>query len=144
MKLIIIACLAAVAIASPQFGSGSFRNRPAPLPRQDYRQIAILSDNRVDQGDGNFRYEFESEDGTSVSAVGRPGAAGQSNIEGSYRFRLDDGSIAEVRYIADENGFRAESPLIPTPHPLPAHAIEQIRFAQANPSRELPNERRRF
>ncbi|KAG7158125.1 Cuticle protein [Homarus americanus] len=46
------------------------------------------------------------------------------------RFTLPDGTLADVRYIADENGFRAESPLIPTPHPLPAHAVEQIRVAE--------------
>ncbi|KAG7176953.1 Cuticle protein [Homarus americanus] len=47
-----------------------------------------------------------------------------------FRFPLSDGSIAEVRYIADENGFQPQSPLLPTPPPLPAHAIEQIRFAE--------------
>ncbi|XP_045621218.1 cuticle protein AM1199 [Procambarus clarkii] len=120
MQLVVLACLAAFAAAAPQ----QFTGKP------EYRQIAILRDEREDRGDGNFRYEFETENGIHVNAVGTPGEKGQSNIEGFYRFPLDDGSIAEVRYIADEFGYRPESPLIPTPHPLPAHAVEQIRLAE--------------
>lgn len=67
---IVLACLAAVALA-------------APRPQDD--PVAILRDDRQDDGDGNFKYEFESDDGTFVSAVGTPGAEGQSNIQGSYR-----------------------------------------------------------
>nr|P81577.1 RecName: Full=Cuticle protein AM1199; Short=CPAM1199 [Cancer pagurus] len=104
--------------------------RPS-VSRPDYKHIAIVSDNRYDNGDGNFGYDFETEHGINVEATGKPGSKGQSNIGGSYRFILPDGTTAEVRYFADELGYRAESPLIPTPHPLPAHAIEQIRFAES-------------
>ncbi|XP_053631853.1 cuticle protein AM1199-like [Cherax quadricarinatus] len=122
MQSVVLACLAAVAAAAPQFGS--------QLDRKDYRPIAIIKDNRQDYGDGNFNYDFETENGIVVSAVGTPGSKGQSNIQGSYSFTLPDGTFAEVRYVADELGYRAESPLIPTPHPLPAHALEQIRIAE--------------
>ncbi|XP_042241691.1 cuticle protein AM1199-like isoform X2 [Homarus americanus] len=125
MKLVVLACLAAVAVAAPQFG-----RQFAPETRPDYRHIAIIRDNRQDNGDGNFNYDFETENGIIMNAVGTPGSKGQSNIQGSYRFPLPDGTVAEVRYVADENGYVAESPLIPTPHPLPAHAIEQIRIAE--------------
>ncbi|XP_045621216.1 cuticle protein AM1199 [Procambarus clarkii] len=142
MKFVILACLAAVSVASPQFGRQPFRPPPSqfrtPIPSKDSRHIAIISDNRHDQGDGNFAYDFEAENGIKVNAVGRPGSAGQSNIEGAYRFQTDEGEVVEVRYVADENGYRAESPHIPTPHPLPAHAIEQIRFAEANRDRSIP------
>ncbi|XP_063598368.1 cuticle protein AM1199-like [Penaeus indicus] len=119
-----LVCLAAVAAASPQFRASTRQTF------QDERQVAILRDDRQDSGDGNFNYNFEAENGISVSGSGAPGSEGQSNMQGSYRFTLPDGTIAEVRYVADEFGFRAESPLIPTPHPLPAHAIEQIRVAE--------------
>lgn len=46
-------------------------------------------------------------------------------------FPFPEGGTGHVTYVADENGYRPESPLIPTPHPLPAHAIEQIRFAES-------------
>lgn len=76
---IILSCLAALAAAAPQFQEEF---------RPDYRPIAILRDEREDYGDGNFRYEFETENGILVNAVGTPGSQGQSNIEGFYRWVL--------------------------------------------------------
>ncbi|ROT72361.1 hypothetical protein C7M84_009271 [Penaeus vannamei] len=99
----VLVCLAAVAAASPQF-----RNQPRQT-FQNERQVAILRDDRQDSGDGNFNYNFETENGISVSASGTPGSEGQSNMQGSYRFTLPDGTIAEVRYVADEFGRGAKN-----------------------------------
>ncbi|KAK3891950.1 hypothetical protein Pcinc_004165 [Petrolisthes cinctipes] len=115
MKLVLLACLAVVAAAAPQL---------APLP------VAILRDDRQDNGDGNFQYIFETENGIAVESSGTPGIQGQSNMQGSFRYTLDDGRVVEVLYIADENGFQPQSDWLPTPHPLPLHAQEQIRFAE--------------
>ncbi|XP_064084339.1 cuticle protein AM1159-like [Macrobrachium nipponense] len=123
MKSVIFACLAALAVAAPQFGQ--------------LNPVAILRDERQDLGNGAFVYEFEADNGISESRRGFSGSQGQTNMEGSFRFPLPDGSFAEVRYVADENGFRAESPFIPTPHPLPAHAIEQIRIAEEQRARGI-------
>lgn len=46
------------------------------------------------------------------------------------RFTLPDGTIAEVSYTADEEGFKPQSDLLPIAPPLPAHALEQIQFAE--------------
>ncbi|XP_053631855.1 cuticle protein AM1199-like [Cherax quadricarinatus] len=120
MKLIVVACLVvAAAVAAPQ--SGRLR---------DPRFIAIVRDNRQDTLDGNYKFEYEGDNGIYVDGSGRQGVSGGSNMAGYYRFPLPEGGVAEVRYTADENGFRVQSPLIPTPHPLPAHAIEQIRNAE--------------
>ncbi|XP_064083806.1 uncharacterized protein LOC135199580 [Macrobrachium nipponense] len=74
MKLIVVACLVAMALA-------------APRPQHD---ASIVEDERVDHGDGNFNYNFELSDGTSIEAEGTPNEAGSVNIEGSYRFTLPD------------------------------------------------------
>ncbi|XP_045621360.1 cuticle protein AM1199-like [Procambarus clarkii] len=115
MKLVLLACLAAIA---------------APQRLRDPRFIAIVRESRQDQGDGNFNFQYEGENGIYVDGSGRPGSRGGSNMAGFYKFPLPEGGYAEVRYTADEKGFRVESPLIPTPHPLPAHAVEQIRNAE--------------
>ncbi|XP_068226143.1 cuticle protein AM1199-like isoform X2 [Palaemon carinicauda] len=137
MKSVILACLAAVAVAAPQFGLPQQQFVQATSPLILPNQVAILRDDRQDLGNGEFAYTFESDNGISESRRGFLGSLGQSNMEGSFRFPLPDGTFAEVRYVADENGFRAESPLIPTPHPLPAHAIEQIRFAEEQRARGI-------
>ncbi|XP_050720648.1 cuticle protein AM1159-like [Eriocheir sinensis] len=110
MKFVVLACLVAVAAAAPQL-----------------RPVEILLDERTQGTDGSFSYTYEAENGIAMDVSGRPGSEGQSNMQGSYRFTLPDGTLAEVRFFADENGYRAESPLIP---PVPAHAQEQIRIAQ--------------
>ncbi|XP_069996973.1 cuticle protein AM1199 isoform X1 [Penaeus vannamei] len=118
---VVLSCLMAAVAAAPQFTRPNLPDRPF---------VPILRDERQDLGDGAFSYVFEAANGIRESRVGNPGSKGQTNVQGSYRFPLDDGTFAEVRFVADEFGFRAESPLIPTPHPLPAHAIEQIRVAE--------------
>ncbi|XP_045621373.1 cuticle protein AM1159-like [Procambarus clarkii] len=115
MKLTLLISLVVVAAAAPQ---------------QSEKDAVIVLDERSDSGDGNFYYNFETSNGIAAQKTGTPGSEGQSNMQGSFRFKLPDGTVAEVRYVADELGYRAESPLIPTPHPLPAHAIEQIRVAE--------------
>lgn len=68
---IILACLAAIAVAAPQ-------EIQRPI-------IQILRDDRVDNGDGTFTYQFETENGIATDVAGQPGSLGQSNMQGSYR-----------------------------------------------------------
>ncbi|XP_045621227.1 cuticle protein AM1159-like [Procambarus clarkii] len=119
MKLTLLICLVAVAAAAPE------------------KDAKTVVDERSDSGDGNFHYNFETSNGIAAEKTGTPGSEGQSNYQGSFRFKLPDGTNAEVRYIADELGYRPESPLIPTPHPLPAHAVEQIRVAEEQRARGI-------
>lgn len=43
------------------------------------------------------------------------------------RYTLDDGNVVEVTFVADENGYRAESPVIPV---APPHVAELLRIAE--------------
>ncbi|XP_050720495.1 cuticle protein AM1199-like [Eriocheir sinensis] len=133
MKLtLIVACLVAAAAAAPQlFRDGGF------VDSVEYDPIVILRDDRQDDGDGNFSFGYETSNGIAEERTGTRGVEGQSNMQGSYRFTLPNGVVAEFTYVADENGYRAESPLIPTPHPLPSHAVEQIRIAEEQRERGI-------
>ncbi|XP_068215674.1 cuticle protein AM/CP1114-like [Palaemon carinicauda] len=102
--------------------------QPTPRP------IAIIRDDRFQPQDGAYSFDLETENGIIQSEAGSPGSQGQTNVQGSFRFPLDDGSFAEVTYIADENGFQVQSPLLPVapafPHPIPDFVLKQIAFAE--------------
>ncbi|KAK8745492.1 hypothetical protein OTU49_000218, partial [Cherax quadricarinatus] len=117
MHFVLLVCLASLALA---------------LPQGDPRDVeaVIVNDVRSDNGDGNFNHEFETSNGIYSQNTGTPGSEGQSNMQGSFRFTLPDGTIAEVRFIANENGYQPQSDIFPNPHPLPPHAVEQIRVAE--------------
>ncbi|CAL4098453.1 unnamed protein product [Meganyctiphanes norvegica] len=150
-SLIAFSCLLALAVGSPQFNvrrnqqqfnqQQTFVSEPINQQRSFGPVVNILRQDSQGEGTPNFSYGFESDDGISVNSRGFQGSAGQANMEGSYSFTLPDGTIAEVRWVADEQGFRAESPLLPVapvnPHPMPAHALEQIRFAEEQRARGL-------
>ncbi|CAL4121071.1 unnamed protein product [Meganyctiphanes norvegica] len=136
-SLVAFSCLLALAVGSPQFDrSNQFSQQGSFGP-----VVNILRSDSQGEGTPNFSYGFESDDGISVNSRGFQGSAGQANMEGSFSFTLPDGTLAEVRWVADEQGFRAESPLLPVapvnPHPIPAHALEQIRFAEEQRARGL-------
>merc|ERR1712002_250362 len=104
------------------------------FPQAPEEPIQILVDDRVQPEGGNYAFNFQTEHGIAHSEQGVPGAEGQSNVQGSYSFLQDDGSVVEVRYIADENGFRVDHPLLPVapanPHPVPQFVLDQIAFGE--------------
>ncbi|KAK4315713.1 hypothetical protein Pmani_013075 [Petrolisthes manimaculis] len=128
--LLVLASVVTVSLAAPQlFGRGRVGGEESTA--------AILLDDRSDDHDGNFNYEYVTENGIVVTVAGRRGSRGQSNMLGSYRFPFPDGTFAVVNYVADEAGYRAQSPLLPTPHPLPPHALLQVRFAEEQRARGI-------
>ncbi|XP_063598396.1 cuticle protein AMP1A-like [Penaeus indicus] len=114
MKLIVLACLAAVALARPQKDS----------------EAETILDERSDNGDGNFQYTFQTSNGISSSNTGTPGSEGQSNMQGSFSFPLPEGGVAEFTFVADENGYQPSSDLLPVAPPLPEHVHELLRIAE--------------
>merc|ERR1712121_317739 len=123
MKLIIVAALVAFAAAAPQFQD------------EEIIPVAILREESDPIEGANFRHEFEADNGLSQSMVGSADENGAQVMTGSYSFPLPDGSIGTFNWVADAAGFRVESPLLPAAplpeHPVPAHAQEQIDFANA-------------
>ncbi|XP_069996626.1 cuticle protein AMP1A-like [Penaeus vannamei] len=115
MKIIVLACLAAVAVAAPQL---------------EERVVELLRDDRVANEDGTFSYTLEADNGIKTAVSGSIGAEGQINQEGSYTFILADGTQAVVTFVANENGFQPQSDILPTPHPLPAHVYELLEIAE--------------
>merc|ERR1711915_318559 len=99
-------------------------------PQTEDRVVAILTDERVDSGDGNFNYAFTADNGVEMQVAGTPGAEGGANMQGSYVMPLEDGTFARVEFVADANGFQPQSDILPTPHPIPEHVQELLRIAE--------------
>ena len=122
---IIFAALVTIAAARPQ------ELEAEPI------HVAIIREESDPIDGANFRHEFEADNGISQSMVGSADESGAQVMSGSYTFPLPDGAIATLEWVADAAGFRIvnESPLLPVapvnPHPIPAHAQEQIDFSEA-------------
>ncbi|XP_027218964.2 endocuticle structural glycoprotein SgAbd-2-like [Penaeus vannamei] len=118
--------------------------RPAPQPTYSAPRSAsgplvpILVDDRVHpDAAGAYSFNVETGDGISRQESGSPIPAKEGPVtamSGSYSFTLPDGQRFELRYVADENGFQPDSAFLPVapafPHPIPAHALEQIERAR--------------
>merc|ERR1719154_604418 len=75
-------------------------------------------------------FSFESGNGIVRSETGSPGVNGGSAQQGSWTVIYPDGSTGEFSFVADDQGARFESPLLPFGPEIPQHALEQIAFAE--------------
>lgn len=72
--------------------------------------------------DGSYQYSYSTGNGIQADESGYLKNRGSQNqiqvAQGKYSYTAPNGQLIEVRYIADENGFRAEGNHIPTPPPV--------------------------
>ncbi|KAK4304184.1 hypothetical protein Pmani_023818 [Petrolisthes manimaculis] len=131
MKIVLIIVAAAITLIAaaptdPMVEEVALEEEPKP--------IVILVDERQHPEGGAYSFTMETENGIMQSEVGTPGSAGQSNVKGKYRYKLDDDTMVEVTYVADELGFQVDTPLLPVapefPHPIPQFVLDQIAFAE--------------
>ncbi|KAG7173491.1 cuticle protein AM1199-like isoform X3 [Homarus americanus] len=125
---LVLCVLVAVVAAKPQGGYEA--------PQQSYTSsgpvVPIVKDERQGpDADGNYNFDFETGDGISRQEQGAPhGETGAVAAQGGWAFKFPDGSPGIFNFVADAAGYKVQSDLLPTPHPLPAHAIQQIEFAR--------------
>ncbi|KAA0201505.1 Cuticle Protein CPR RR Uncl [Hyalella azteca] len=106
------------------FNAGAFGRSSGPV-------VPILRDDRNGPNNGAYDFWFRTGNGIERREQGAPtGPRGAVESSGSWSFTFPDGTPASLSFVADENGYRPESSMIPTPPPLPRHAIEQIEFAR--------------
>lgn len=52
------------------------------------------------------------------------------NIISLFRYTAPDGTLVEVKFVANENGFQPQSDILPVapefPHPIPQFVLDQI------------------
>ncbi|XP_027211301.1 cuticle protein AMP1A [Penaeus vannamei] len=79
--------------------------------------------------DGHYEFEIETSDGIRRSETGSQTGPESQTIEGVISFTLPDGTPFKMTFVADENGFRPQSSLLPVAPPMPAHSLRQLRLA---------------
>ena len=85
-----------------------------------------------------YDFGFETDNGIQQSSVGEMRRVGDEEVivmRGSYQYTDANGDLVEVSWTADENGYRAESAILPVAPAIPfaaqAEAVaRQIEFAQ--------------
>ncbi|XP_066983733.1 cuticle protein AM/CP1114-like isoform X2 [Macrobrachium rosenbergii] len=102
--------------------------------------VAILKNEQHTPDEfGNHNSDFVAENGIEVHISGSQGESGGANVIGSWSYPLEDGSKAEFKFVADENGYQPESDLLPVapafPHPIPQFVLDQIEFARLEDER---------
>ncbi|KAL7036924.1 hypothetical protein ACKWTF_008998 [Chironomus riparius] len=103
--------------ASPSSGS------PGPT-------IEIISYENVNNGDGSYKWSYESANGIRAEETGDVKNKGSENaiqtVQGSYSYTSPEGQVIQITYTADENGFQAAGDALPTPVPLPEENLRAI------------------
>jgi hypothetical protein len=129
----------AFAIAAPQFrGQQNYRPNVYRDP-QGHRgpPIGILRFENENSGDGNYHYNYETENGISARESGYLRNRGIVEVEGAYQYYDPEGQLIRVTYKADENGFQPEGDHLPTPPPIPEAIQKALAIIYANAEKQI-------
>ncbi|XP_068149018.1 larval cuticle protein 4 [Drosophila tropicalis] len=108
--------------------SSSILAVPAP-PLNEDSITKFLSNANLD---GSYSYDIQQASGQVRAEEGQAGVA----VRGYYAYTSPEGIPIQVTYEADENGFRPQSDVLPTPPPIPEAILRAIRFIQEHPTPE--------
>ncbi|RZC37348.1 Chitin bind 4 domain containing protein [Asbolus verrucosus] len=98
-------------------------------------QIPILKLENNNDGDGTYRFSFETANNIVQQESGQLKSADSSAVRGSYSYTGPDGQTYTVNYVADENGFRPEGAHLPTPPPVPEAIVKSLQENAADEAR---------
>ncbi|XP_065163124.1 endocuticle structural glycoprotein SgAbd-2-like [Atheta coriaria] len=145
MKLLIVCCLFAGALAAPQYGA-YHQNQNYNYQQRSF--VPIVSENNEINPDGSYRYSYATADGQQAQASGylkNAGTQAEAEVaQGSYSYTAPDGTPITVNWIADENGFRAEGAHLPTPPPIPEAIQRSLNLVGGNRYNQQPYQQQTY
>ncbi|XP_066156875.1 endocuticle structural glycoprotein SgAbd-2-like [Euwallacea fornicatus] len=100
------------------------------------RPTAILKFNADNNGDGRYRYNYETANSISAEEQGEARGDG-SKVYGSYSYISPEGERISITYTADENGFVPQGSHIPTPPPIPEAILKSLQENAAAEARGI-------
>ncbi|RVE42117.1 hypothetical protein evm_013229 [Chilo suppressalis] len=138
-KLIMVAC-AILAVVAAEHNHGYNHGYSGNSGYNNYggAHIPILRYENVNNGDGTYRYSYDTGNGISAHESGSPRAPGPEGpavtAEGGFSYRAPDGQQISLSYTADEKGFHPTGSHIPTPPPVPEAILRSLEFNRQHPS----------
>ncbi|CAH1117680.1 unnamed protein product [Phaedon cochleariae] len=132
LLLIAIFALIAPAISRPQ--------EPAPVVAataqrarsgEESTPIPIINQTEDSSPDGNFHFSYETGNGIKVDEKGYLKEGQNASdliqvIEGSVSYTDSNGTLINLRYIADENGYQPTGDHLPVAPPLPEYVVRLL------------------
>ncbi|XP_061381960.1 larval cuticle protein LCP-17-like [Danaus plexippus] len=88
--------------------------------------------------EGQYLWSYETDNGISAREQGAlknvPGADVPAQVaQGEASWTAPNGEKIQFQYTADENGYQAQGPYIPTPPPIPVEILRGLEFIRNNP-----------
>ncbi|CAL8072385.1 unnamed protein product [Orchesella dallaii] len=123
---------ALLCVATAQFG----RPRQQASASRGGEEVLIIRSESENNGDGTYRYLWETSDGSQAEESGYLKPNGNEDpiqvAQGSYSYYSPEGQLISLQYIADENGFQPTGDHLPTPPPVPAEIQKALDLIYAN------------
>ncbi|KXJ70777.1 hypothetical protein RP20_CCG022514, partial [Aedes albopictus] len=90
--------------------------------------IPIISYENVNNGDGSYKFSYETGNGIKAQEQGDVKNKGSENqiqtVQGSFSYTSPEGQVISLTYVADENGFVPQGDHLPTPPPIPEEVLK--------------------
>jgi len=131
----VLACLVGFSLGDfgKRVGAHSRPHNPALTTSQDHNlfiPLPMVRNVRMPADDhGHYELDVETADGTRRTEVGDMDSDENNTVKGVIKYILPDGTPFVLRYIADETGFHPQGNMLPTPPPMPAHSLLQMKRA---------------
>ncbi|XP_018579173.1 pupal cuticle protein 20-like [Anoplophora glabripennis] len=97
--------------------------------------VPIVKLNSDSNGDGSYRYDYETANHIAAQESGHLTPAGSSEVHGAFSYLAPNGQTVSVSYVADENGFRPEGSHLPTSPPIPEAILKSLEINAAEEAR---------
>lgn len=127
-----------VSLLAPLGASRTAARKPNAAPASSsFAAEGLVSFEQTASEDGSYRYAYETDAGVKVAEQGVQKINGDVQtlaVAGSYSYSAPDGTVVQVTYVADENGFQPTGDHLPVPPAVPEAIQRALLYIQSHPA----------